>query len=126
MPKTYYEFDSETNEIAPIEKEKALEKAKGIFSRVDKWKLFKQLSATVASGCASAVVVKCAENSMPSSMTFMEKVVAKVGLYFISGLVSSKVSKMVESDLDSWKDALMKNVAEQEDEKELNDGGAEA
>ena len=127
LAKEYWEFDPATKEIEPIEKEKALETARGVLSRVDKWKVFKGLASTVASGCASAVIVKCAENAMPENMTLAEKVISKIGLYFISGLVSAKVSEQVEGDLEEWKELVMSSV-EQEKEKEEGaaNGGEEA
>ena len=127
LAKEYYEFDPATKEIAPIEKEKALDKARGVLSRVDKWKVFKGLASTVASGCASAVIVKCAESAMPENMTLAEKVISKIGLYFISGLVSAKVSEQVEGNLEEWKELVMSSVEQGKDEEEgAVNGGEEA
>lgn len=125
LEKEYYEFDPTTKKIAPIEKEKAIDKTLGVLSRVDKWKVFKGLASTVASGCASAVIVKCVDNAMPENMTLAEKVIFKIGLYFISGLVSAKVSEQVEGDLDEWKELVMSSVEQDKEEGAVN-GGEEA
>lgn len=116
MAKEYYEYDTDTNSIKPVVKDgkpKKESKVKGAFAKVDKWKLFKQVVGAVASGCASVVMSKYLRANMPGSDSAFEKAVMGVGVYFITGVVGSKVAKYTEEELDEWRDSVLE--AKEED-----------
>lgn len=110
--KEYYEFDSETGAIEPVDERKILKTLKGI----DKWKLFKQIVSMAASGCASVVISKYLKGSMPETSSAVEKTIMGVGMYCITGVVSSAVAKYADEELDEWRDSIMMA-------KEVSDGG---
>lgn len=110
--KEYYEFDSETGAIEPVDESTVVQKLKGI----DKWKLFKQCVTMAASGCASVVISKYLKGNMPDSANTFEKAVMGIGMYCITGVVSSAVAKYADEELDEWRDSIMMA-------KEVSDGG---
>lgn len=93
--KEYYEFDPDTGKI---------ERQEGIFSKEGGWTLFKQVTGMVASGCASVVVNKYLKSNMPDSANLAERVIVGVGVYFITGIVGSKVAKYAEQELEDWRE----------------------
>lgn len=103
LKKEYYEFDPESKEIQPIEEGSI--KAKLL--KIDKWKVFKQIAGAIASGCASVVVSRYLKANMPDTQNVFESAVTGVGMYAITGVVSSAVSKYAEQELDEWKDSIM-------------------
>ena len=110
MAKEYYEFDTDKNKITANVTEKVkekTEKASGAFAKVDKWKVFKQVVGMAASGCASIVISKYMKANMPESTNLAEKAVMGIGMYFITGIVGSKVAKYAEAELDEWRDSVM-------------------
>ena len=110
MAKEYYEYDTDTKRIKPMvkdEKPKKENNVKGAFAKVDKWKLFKQVVGAVASGCASVVMSKYLRANMPGSDSVFEKAVMGIGVYFITGVVGSKVAKYTEEELDEWRDSIL-------------------
>lgn len=123
MAKQYYEFDTEENKITANVTDKVkskMDEAGGIFAKVDKWKIFKQVVGMAASGCASVVVSKYLKANIPESSTAFEKGVMGVGMYMITGVVGSKVAKYAEQELDEWRDSVMmvKEAAKAEDPEE--------
>lgn len=101
LPAKYYDYEK-----------KPEQKKKGPFANVDKWKLFKHVAAMAASGCASVVVSRYFKANMPESQNVFEKAVTGVGMYFITGIVSTKVSEYVEAELDTFRDGIVKEVAD--------------
>lgn len=95
----YYNIDGQNEEEKPEKKR--------IFANVDKWSLFKKIVGTVASGCATIVISKYMKASMPETDSMVDKAVMGVGMYFITGIVGSKVAKYAEQELDEWKDSIM-------------------
>lgn len=118
VAKEYYEYDPDANELKAVS-EKVAKKGRGIFSGVDKWKVFKQVVGMVASGCASVVINRYLRANMPQPANTFETVVNGVGTYFITGVVGATVSKYAEQELDEWRDSVM--IA-----KEAADGSGKA
>lgn len=85
------------------------EKKPGIFSKVNKKELFKHVGSMVASGCATIVISRYLKANMPESQNMFEKAVTGVGLYFITGVVGSKVAEYTENEIDSLYDTLVRN-----------------
>ena len=110
MGKEYYEFDNETNEIKPLEKDRKKKKAKGIFDGVDKWKLAKQVIGTVASGCVSIMVSRYLKANMPETDSIVEKAVMGVGMYFFTGVAGSMAAKYAEDELESWRESITTGI----------------
>lgn len=104
MAKEYYEFDTETKEISPTQEKKG--GIREAVAKIDKWKLFKQVVGMAASGCASVVVNRYLKASLPEPQSAFESAVTGVGVYFITGIVGSKVSKYAEQELDEWRDSI--------------------
>ena len=109
MAKKYYGYDEE-------EKKDKKDK-KGIFSRIDKWKLFKEGIKMVASGCASVVASRYLKSNMPEASSAFDKAVMGVGTYFITGIVGAAASNYVEKELDDFKDGIISSM------KEADNGG---
>ena len=63
----YYEFDGG-------QEEKKERKVGKLIKKVDKWKLAKKAISLAASGCASIVVGKYLEASLPEMETLFEKI----------------------------------------------------
>lgn len=98
MAKDYYTYDTE--------EEKKTSK-KGIFSKIDKWKLFKQVVSMAASGCATMVVSRYLKANMPESENMFERATMAVGMYCITGIVGTKVAEYAEQELDEWRGNIM-------------------
>ena len=96
MAKDYYTYDKE--------EEKA--KKKRFFSKIDKWKMFKQVVTMAASGCATMVISRYLKANMPESENIFEKATMAVGMYCITGIVGTKVAEYAEQELDSWRDSI--------------------
>lgn len=121
MAKEYYEFDTDTEEIKPTKMAGLRASVKEKTSKIDKWKLFKNIAGMAASGCASVVMHKYLKTNMPEPQNAFETAVTGVGVYFITGIVGSKVAKYAEQELDEWRDSIMEiregAVAEMEGEE---------
>lgn len=105
MAKEYYEFDTATSELKPVNKEK--KKRKPIFDGVDKWKVAKQVVSTVASGCVSIALSRYLKANMPETENIVEKAVMGVGMYFITGVAGSMAAKYAEQEMDSWRESIL-------------------
>ena len=100
MAKDYYVYDVRAKEDKP--------EKKGIFSKIDKWKLFKQVVAMAASGCATMVVSRYLKANMPESENMFERATMAVGMYCITGIVGTKVAEYADQELDSWRESVTK------------------
>ncbi len=119
--KEYYEFDTETKTVTKNVTEEVLKKKKpknDILKGIDKWKVCKQIVGAVASGCASIVISKYLKANIPESSNAFEKGVMGIGIYFITGVVGSKVAKYAEEELDEWRDSVMMVKSEEKTEEE--------
>ena len=105
MAKEYYEFDTATSELKPVNEEK--KKRKPIFDGVDKWKIAKQVVSTVASGCVSIALSRYLKVNMPETENIVEKAVMGVGMYFITGVAGSMAAKYAEQEMDSWRESIL-------------------
>lgn len=103
MAKQYYGYEEDKKE-----------KKKSIFSKVDKWKIFKESVKLLASGCASVVVSRYLKSNMPEASSTFDKAVMGVGTYFLTGIVGSAASNYVEKELDELKDGFMISIKEAE------------
>lgn len=106
MAKEYYEFDTATSELKPMDDSKKKKKRKDIFANVDKWKLAKQIVGAMASGCASIMVGKYLRSSMPATDSMMEKAVMDVGMYVVTGIVGSAAMKYVDQEMDAFRESI--------------------
>ena len=97
--KDYYTYE---------EKEEKPAKKPGIFSKVDKWKLFKQVVSMAASGCATMVISRYLKANMPESENMFEKATMAIGMYCITGIVGTKVADYTSQELDSWRESVTK------------------
>lgn len=102
--KNYYSYEK-TEPVLDLKKEKK----PGIFSKVNKKELFKHVGSMVASGCATIVISRYLKANMPESQNIFEKAITGVGLYFITGVVGSKVAEYTENEIDSLYDTLVRN-----------------
>lgn len=100
MAKDYYIYETEKKEEKP--------EKKGIFSKIDKWKLVKQIVAMAASGCATMVVSRYLKANMPESENMFERATMAVGMYCITGIVGTKVAEYADQELDSWRESVTK------------------
>ena len=90
----------------PEEEEK--KRKKTIFSKIDKWEVFKNVATMAASGCATVMVNKYLKASMPDSKGIFDKVVTGIGAYFVTGLIGSKVAEYCDKELESMRENMMK------------------
>lgn len=104
MAKDYYSY----------EKEEEKPKKKGIFSKIDKWKLFKQVATMAMSGCATVVVSRYLKANMPEDTTVAEKAITAVGMYCITGIVGTKVAEYADKELEDWRKSITIADAEEE------------
>lgn len=95
MKRGYYKYDDGEDVKKP-----------GIFSKVDKWGLFKTCVKMVASGCASVVVNRYLKANLPEASNMFEKAAMGVGVYFITGSVSAAVSNYADKELEDAKSQL--------------------
>ena len=109
LAKKYYGYDDEEK------KDK-----KGIFSRIDKWKLFKEGVKMVASGCASIVASRYLKSNMPEASSVFDKAVMGVGTYFLTGVVGAAASNYVEKELDDLKEGFISSMKEAENGGEID------
>jgi hypothetical protein len=109
MAKKYYGYEEEEK------KEK-----KGIFSRIDKWKLFKEGVKMVASGCASIVASRYLKSNMPEASSVFDKAVMGVGTYFLTGVVGAAAANYVEKELDDLKEGIISSMKEAENGGEID------
>ena len=126
MNKEHYDSYSEENGAKEIyvdeteQQSESEETTKKKASKINKWKLFKQAFGMVASGCASVVISRYLKENVPHTDSIAEKAVIGIGTYFITGIVSAKVAKYAEAELDEWKDSVIMikdTVEEQSAEK---------
>ena len=101
LPSKYYGYEPEKPE-----------KKKGMFANVDKWKVFKHVVSMAASGCASMVVSRYFKANMPESQNMFEKAVTGIGMYCITGIVSTKVAEYAEAELESFRESVIKEEAD--------------
>lgn len=114
----YYEYDSDTGEIRELDEEE-MEKAK-----IDKWEVAKKIVGACASGCATMVVSRYLKLNMPETSSIYERAIMGIGVYFITGVVGSKVAKYAEQEIEDMHAAFDKMRERKEGEEEgAEDGG---
>ena len=111
MAKDYYAYEKEKEEGKP---------KKRMFSKIDKWKLFKQVATMAMSGCATVVVSRYLKANMPEDTTVAEKVVTGIGMYCITGIVGTKVAEYADQELESWRESITIKDQEQLPEGETD------
>lgn len=114
MAKDYFTYQD-----GPASEEKP--KKKGIFSKVDKWKIFKQVVSMAASGCATMVVSRYLKANMPESQNMFERATMAVGMYCITGIVGTKVAEYADKELEEFKEGVTVPQLEEGDEDGGND-----
>lgn len=112
--KDHYKYDKDYYTYDKDKEEKP--KKQGIFSKIDKWKLVKQVVAMAASGCATMVISRYLKANMPESENVFEKAAMGVGMYCITGIVGTKVAEYTEQELDGWRESITKNPLLEEGE----------
>ena len=70
------------------------------------WDILKTTTGLVASGCATVVLHNYLKGLIPADASTAEKVIAKIGVYFVSGMVGNKVEKYVHQEFDEVKMAI--------------------
>jgi hypothetical protein len=113
MAKDYYAYEKAQEEENPKPK-------KRIFSKIDKWKVFKQIASMAMSGCATVVVSRYLKANMPQDTTVAEKVVTGIGMYCITGIVGTKVAEYADQELESWRESITIKDQEQLPEGETD------
>lgn len=111
MAKDYYAYEKDKEEGKP---------KKHLFSKIDKWKVFKQIATMAMSGCATVVVSRYLKANMPEDTTVAEKVVTGIGMYCITGIVGTKVAEYADQELESWRESITIKDEEQLPEGETD------
>ena len=98
---------------------------------IDGWDILKAVVGLTASSCATVALHKYAKNAVPEDISFAEKAVTAVGIYFVTGMVGNQVGKYARSEIDSLKEAVANaneaiRKAKEEREKEGAEDGARA
>lgn len=126
MDKKYVEIGSDgeaTSITMPEQENEYLEDAEDCDNslvapkKTSKWDIFKKFAGAAASGCATMVVSKYLKENVPAGDNLPERVALTVGMYFLTGLVSSKVAKYAEAELDDFHDSIVKAKEVSDDRK---------
>lgn len=115
MAKEYYVYDTEKNEVTPIENKKT--KKRRFLKNVDKWAVFKKVISVAAGGCASHMVNRYLHANLPEAQSITEKIVTGIGVYFVTGMVAEKVSEYAEAELDEFKQSVESAKTESTEEE---------